>query len=113
MKAEFRLKICRCIDERGSALERGKGSGRPKSVRTPTNGLSRKGSYAGEIPYHNLRPMPKTIRELKVALKFMWEKLPLEPMNRDIKTLKKYSEHVWVLVVDTLNSCCETIIKSV
>src|ERR1043165_2086622 len=43
-------KICLCIDERGSALERSKGSGRPKSVRTPTNGLSRKWSYAGEIP---------------------------------------------------------------
>jgi AraC-like DNA-binding protein len=29
--------ICRRVDERGSALERRKGSGRPKSVRTPTN----------------------------------------------------------------------------
>ena len=40
----------RRIDERESALERPKGSERPKSVRTPTNGLSLKGSYAGEIP---------------------------------------------------------------
>src|ERR1043165_9451777 len=63
--------------------------------------------------YHKLRPKSKTIRELKVALKLMWEDLPLEPMNKDIKTLQKDSEHVWVLVVDTLNSSCETIIKSV
>ena len=63
--------------------------------------------------YHNLRPKPKTIRELKVALMLMWEDLPLEPMNKVIKTLQKDSEHVWVLVVDTLNSSCETIIKSV
>ena len=32
------------------ALERHKGSERPKSVRTPPNGLSLKWSYAGEIP---------------------------------------------------------------
>ena len=63
--------------------------------------------------YHNLRPKPKTIRELKVALKLMWEDLPLKPINRDIKTLQKDSEHVWVLVVNTLNSSCERIIKSV
>ena len=63
--------------------------------------------------YHNLRPKPKTIRELKVALKLMWEDLPLEPINKDIKTLQKDSEHVWVLVVDTLNSSCETAIKFV
>ena len=63
--------------------------------------------------YHNLRPKPKTIRELKVALKLMWEDLPLEPMNKDIETLQKDSDHVWVLVVDTLNSSCETIIKTV
>ena len=29
--------ICRCADEMGSALERRKGSERPKSVHTPTN----------------------------------------------------------------------------
>jgi len=63
--------------------------------------------------YHNLRPKPKTIRELKVALKLMWEDLPLEPINKDIKTLQKDSEHVWALVVYTLNSGCETIIKFV
>ena len=63
--------------------------------------------------YHNLRSKPKTIRELKVALKLMWEDLPLEPINKDIKTLPKDSEHVWVLVVDTLNSSCETIMKFV
>jgi len=45
--------------------------------------------------YHNLRPKPKTIRELKVALMLMWEDLPLEPMNKVIKTLQKDSEHVW------------------
>ena len=63
--------------------------------------------------YHNLRPKPKTMRELKVALKLMWEDLPLERINKDIKTLQKDSEHVWVLVVDTLNSSCETIVKFV
>jgi len=63
--------------------------------------------------YHNLRPKPKTMRELKVALKLMWEDLPLEPINKDIKTLQKDSEHVWPLVVYTLNSSCETIIKFV
>ena len=62
--------------------------------------------------YHNLRPKPNTIRELKVALKMMWEDLPLEPINKDIKTLQKDSEHVWVQVVDALNSSYETIIKS-
>ena len=30
-------KVCRRVDEMGSALERRKSSGRPKSVRTPTN----------------------------------------------------------------------------
>ena len=63
--------------------------------------------------YHNLRPKPKRIRELKVALKLMWEDLPLEPINKDMKTLQKDPEHVWVLVVNTLNSSCETIIKFV
>src|SRR5688572_27868488 len=44
---------------------------------------------------------------------WMWEDLPVEPINKDIKTLQKDSEHVWALVVDTLNSSCETIIKFV
>ena len=63
--------------------------------------------------YHNLRPKPKRIREFMVALKLMWEDLPLKPINRDIKTLQKDSEYVWVLVVDTLNTSCETIMKFV
>ena len=62
--------------------------------------------------YHNLQPKPKKMRILKVTLKLMWEDLPMEPINKDIKTLQKDSEHVWVLVVDTLNLSCETIIKS-
>ena len=47
--------------------------------------------------YQNLRPKPKRIRELKVALKLMWEDLPLEPTNKDIKTLHEDSKPVAVL----------------
>ena len=35
--------------------------------------------------YHNLRPKPKTIRELKVALELVWEDLPQEPINKAIE----------------------------
>ena len=39
--------------------------------------------------YHNLRPKPKTIRELKVALELVWEDLPQEPINKAIKNFTK------------------------
>ena len=105
-----------------SALESRRSSGRPKCVRTPTNGLSSMGSYAGEIPQSVIKA--KNAKRIEghievdmevdmVALKFMWEDLPLEPINKDIKALQKDSEHVWILVVDTLNSSCETTIKFV
>ena len=73
------------------------------------------GSYAGEIPQSATKARNDK-RILKVTLKLMWEDLPMKPINKDIKTLQKDSEHVWVLpyvlVVDTLNLSCETIIKS-
>ena len=39
--------------------------------------------------YHNLQPKPKTTRELKVALELIWEDLPLEPINKAIKSFTK------------------------
>src|SRR6218665_2288839 len=39
--------------------------------------------------YHNLRPQPKTIRELKVALQQIWEDLPKELINKAIKNFTK------------------------
>ena len=54
--------------------------------------LQQMGYHVGEAKlekYHNLRPKPKTIRELKVALKLMWEDLPLEPINKVNKNFTK------------------------
>src|SRR6218665_956961 len=62
----------------------------PKLSRFEPSGLSRMRCYAGE--YHNLRPKPKTIRELKVALDQIWEDLPQDPINKAIKTLQGDSE---------------------
>ena len=39
--------------------------------------------------YHNLQPKPKTIRELNAALELIWEYLPLEPINKAIKSFTK------------------------
>ena len=39
--------------------------------------------------YHNLRPKPKTIRELKVSLERIWEDSPQEPINKAIKNFTK------------------------
>jgi len=39
--------------------------------------------------YHHLRPKPKTIRELKVALEQIWEDLPQEPINTAIKNFTR------------------------
>ena len=38
---------------------------------------------------HNLQPRPKTIRELKVALELIWKDLPLESINKVIKSFTK------------------------
>ena len=59
--------------------------------------------------YHNLRPKPKTIRELKVALKLIWQDLPLEPINKTIKNFTERLRTCVVLVVETLNTSCEAI----
>ena len=76
------------------------------------------GSYAGEIPQSATKAKNDKRIEGRievdmevdmVALKLIWEDLPLEPINKAIKTLQKDSEHVWVLVVDTLNTSCEAI----
>jgi hypothetical protein len=39
--------------------------------------------------YHNLRPKPKTITELKDALELIWEDLPLKPINKAIQIFSK------------------------
>jgi hypothetical protein len=39
--------------------------------------------------FHNLRPKPKTITELKAALQLIWEDLPMEPITKAIKTFTK------------------------
>jgi len=39
--------------------------------------------------YLNLRPKPKTIRELKAALEQIWEDLPHELINKAIKNFTK------------------------
>ena len=62
--------------------------------------------------YHNLRPKPKTIREYW-RLHWNWcGKIYLWNPSTKTSKLQKDSEHVWVLVVDTLNLSCEAIIKS-
>ena len=59
--------------------------------------------------YHNLRPKPKMIRELKIALEQIWEDSPQETINKKSKTLQRDSEHVLILVEDTLNTSCEAV----
>jgi hypothetical protein len=39
--------------------------------------------------YHKLQPKPKTIRELKIALKFIWDDLTHEHINKAIKSFAK------------------------
>ena len=43
------------------------------------------GSYAGEIPQF----ATKTKNNKKVALELIWEDLPLEPINKAIKSFSK------------------------
>ena len=59
----------------------------PKLSRFEPDGLSRVGSYAGEIPQSATKA--KTIRELKVALELIWRDSPLEPINKAIKSITK------------------------
>ena len=39
--------------------------------------------------FRNLRPKPKTITELKMALTKIWDDLPQEPINKAIKSFTK------------------------
>ena len=91
-------------------LERRKGREKPKSVRTPTNGLSCKGSYAGEIPQSATKA--KNDKRIEGHIDVDVGRFTSGTHEQSHQTLQKHSEHVWVLVVDTLNSSCETIIKS-
>ena len=61
--------------------------------------------------YHNMRPKPKTIRELKVALEQIWGDLPRNPSIKQSKTLQRDSEHVMILVEDTLDPSCEAVLN--
>jgi hypothetical protein len=71
-------------------------------------GLSRVGSYAGEIPQS---PTKAKNDQENWRLHWSWYgKIYLwNPSTRPSKTLQRDSEHVWVLVVDTLNTSCEAI----
>jgi len=59
--------------------------------------------------YHNLRPKPKTIRELKVALEQICEDLPQEPINKAIKNFTKRLRTCVDIGGDTLNTSCEAV----
>ncbi len=39
--------------------------------------------------YHKLKRKPKTLKELKIALKLIWDDLPQEPINKAIKSFTK------------------------
>ena len=64
------------------------------------------------LPFHEQNAVAisfsikKKIRELKIAYGTIY---PRNPSTTPSKTLQRYSEHVSVLVVDTLHTCCDTL----
>ena len=109
------VKKCRFVDERGSAVESRKDSVRQKSVHTPTNGLSRKGSYAGEIP----QSATKAKNDENWRLHWSWcGKIYLWNPSTETSTLYKKTQNMygywwlthWTQVVNNNQVCLITII---
>jgi len=59
--------------------------------------------------YRNLKTKPKTIAELKEALRVIWDNLPCGPMDYRLwKLLKVTEDLVLELALDTSNIHCDS-----
>ena len=95
--------ICRRVDETGSAVERKKGSGRPKSARSAANMALVQDMICSQdddpldflvwgamlAKYEAHAPKPKTKADMEIVLQTIWEDLPQEPIERAILSFRR------------------------